>query len=244
MLPSAVADGEWRESVNSLLPLYDRVRPEHRYYARNKVRFDPIYRRVCERLGQVWRIVDLGTGLAMLPALLALRRQAREILAVDWDETKIASARLACSALPAVIVHAADARTFALPASDAVCIIDLLHYFPVEEQRALLGLVGTALRPGGWIVIRETVQGRRALPTRVFERLAMRIRWNRGPGLAYRAADDFVDDLEAQGLECSLESASKGPFRGNFMLWARKPFRPVSHSGRAPGFAGRPRDDS
>jgi SAM-dependent methyltransferase len=191
---------------------------------RFKSRMDPVYRLVCERLGRVGTVVDLGTGFAFLPALLALRGQADAVVGIEWDEAKLSSARVACSRLPCVTLHSADARTFPLPPADAVCLVDLLHYYPVEEQRALLARAAAALRPGGRLVIRETGgrEGGRTLLTRSLERLAMRFDWNRGPGLSFRDPGDLIADLSALGLDCSFESAGSSLHKGNFMLWARK----------------------
>jgi SAM-dependent methyltransferase len=214
----------WHESVRSTVALYGSVRRDHRGYARCKIRMDPVYRLICERLGRVGSVVDLGTGLALLPALLAVRGQAGAIVGVEWDEAKLASARLACSNLTKVALHAADARSFPLPPADAVCLVDLLHYYPVEEQRALLERAAAALRPGGRLVIRETTGGTGVgvRLTRFLERLSVWLRWNRGPGLVYRERGDIVADLSGLGLECSLENADSILHKGNTLIWAHK----------------------
>lgn len=225
--------GGWIESVRRAVALYRGARRGHRGYVRFKVRMDPVYRLVCLRLGRVGTVVDLGTGLALLPALLAVRRQAEEIVAVEWDEAKVATARLACSGLPSVTLHAADARSFPLPPADAVLMVDLLHYYPVDEQRALLERAAAALRPGGLLVVRETCgrRGGRVRMTRLLEWLSVRFRWNRGPGLFYREREDLVADLSGLGLLCSLEAASSNLHEGNALVWAldRAP-----HGGKTP----------
>ena len=216
--------GGWPESVRNALALYRGARRDHRAYVWLKVRMDPVYRLVCERLGEVGSVVDLGTGLALLPVLLAIRRQAEEIVAVEWDDAKLTSARLACSNLRNVVLHAADARSFRLPCVDVVCVVDLLHYYPVEEQRAILERAANALRPGGRLVIRETLASRGAGVrwTRLLERVSMRFRWNRGPGLVFRDDDDLVADLSGLGLECRIEGANSILHDGNVLIWAHK----------------------
>jgi SAM-dependent methyltransferase len=122
-----------------------------------------------------------------------------------------------------VTLHAGDARSFPLPPADAVCLVDLLHYYPIEEQRALLERAASALRPGGRLVIRETIASPRGVRiTRLFERFSMRIQWNRGPGLVYRECDDLMADLKTLGLECHLEPASSSFHAGNMLIWALK----------------------
>ncbi len=221
---AASGAGDWPDSVRRALALYRDARGDHRGYLWFKVRMDPVYRLICEQLGEVGAVVDLGTGLAVLPVLLSVRCQAGEIVAVEWDEAKLASARIACSKLPNVALHAADARAFPLPPADVVLLVDLLHYYPLEEQRALVARAAVALRPGGRLVIRETF-GRRGggvRLTRLLERLSVRFRWNLGPGLVYQGRDDLVAGLSGLGLECTVESASSGLHEGNLLVWALK----------------------
>jgi len=218
---------DWVASERRALELYRGGRPEHRIYLRLKVPRDPVYRMICERLGRVGSVVDLGTGLAILPALLAVRGQAGKIVAIEWDEAKLASARVACARLPNVALHAVDARSFPLPPADVVCLVDLLHYYGVEEQRALLERAASALCPGGRLVIRETLARPRGASgairfTQLLERISMRIRWNRGPRLVYRERDELLADLSKLGLECHLEPASSSLHAGNMLVWARK----------------------
>ena len=76
-------------------------------------------------------------------------------------------------------------------------------------------------------MIRETLARPRGAPgairfTQLLERISMRIRWNRGPGLVYRERDELLADLSKLGLECHLEPASSSLHAGNVLVWARK----------------------
>jgi len=102
--------------------------------------------------------------------------------------------------------------------------VDLLHYYPVEEQRTLLEKAASSLCPGGRLVIRETTatpQGS-VLFTRLLEMVSLLVRWNHGPGLFYRECGDLVADLSSLGLECHVEPASSSTHAGNMLVWARK----------------------
>jgi len=216
---------DWLESTRRALALYRGGRPQHRWYLSMKARKDPVYRLICERLGSVGSVVDIGTGFGLLPALLAVRGQVGQIVGIEWDDAKIATARLACAHLPNVTLHAADARSFPLPPADAVCLVDLLHYYPIEEQRALLEKAAASLHPGGRLVIRETSASPQGAIqfTRLLERISMRVRWNQAPGLVYRECNDLLADLSSLGLEYQLEPASSSTHAGNILIWALKP---------------------
>ena len=179
--PGDVSERAWRETIRRATSLYVGARRSHRVYLQFKARLDPVYGLICAGVGRVGVVVDLGTGLALLPALLSIRHQASAIHAVEWDDAKLSGARQACSGLVDVTLHRADAREFPIPPSDVICLVDVLHYYPVSEQSALLGRAAAALNPGGRLVIRETVRSGGSFSTRALERFAVWTRWNRGP---------------------------------------------------------------
>ncbi len=215
----------WSDTLWRAKALYRQTPAKHRHYVRFKLPMDPVYRQVCEGVSAVDRIVDLGTGLGSLPALLALRKQGREILAVDWDEEKIETARLACKTLPAVTCIRADVHEYEIPAADVICLVDVLHYYALDRQRRLLSRGARALREGGVLVIRETDRGSRSLLTQWIEGVAVRVGWNKGPGLCYRTRQELVHELESLGLNCAAEGASSRVHRGNILIWAQRPLR-------------------
>ena len=200
----------------------------HRHYVSFKLRLDPVYRQVCALLAGAPRTVDtaldLGTGLGHLPILLVSRGLARQAIGVDWDAAKIASGQRASAGLEGVTLAQADVRAFELPPADLALLIDVLHYYPPDEQRAMLARASAALRPGGLLVIRETDRDARSHVTRALEWLAVRCGWNRGPGLSYRTAAELRAELEAAGLELAeTADASSRVHRGNVLLCGRRP---------------------
>jgi 2-polyprenyl-3-methyl-5-hydroxy-6-metoxy-1,4-benzoquinol methylase len=217
----------WRAHRAAVQRAFARAPRGHRGYVAGKLRMDPVYQRICEGLGQVERALDLGTGLGLLPLLLAVRGQARELVGLDWDAAKLESARLAAASLSAdtaarLRFDAADVTAAALPQADAVFLIDVLHYYPPSEQAQLLDRAAAALRPGGQLIVRETDRNGRSLLTRRVEAAAMRLRWNKGPGLSYRSAAELGAELERLGLRCREQAASSAVHRGNVLLWAQR----------------------
>jgi uncharacterized protein (DUF2062 family)/SAM-dependent methyltransferase len=196
--------------------------PAHRHYARFKYRMDPVYRQVCDLLGQRDHVVDLGTGLGMLPVLLAQRGQVNRVVGVDWDEAKIRSGKLAAAELPGVELLCQDLREHSMEreSTDGVVLIDVLHYWPIEEQRRILSAAAGALRPGGRLVVRETDRLARSWLTRALEAIAVRVGWNRGPGLTYRTEEELRGELGELDLRCGEgEASSSSVHRGNILVW-------------------------
>ena len=196
-----------------------------RWYAFFKYRMDPCYRRLAALVPEGSLTVDLGSGLGMLPVLLGVLGGGREAVGVEWDARKVQAGRSAASGLSGVRLEEGDARAFIPPACDTVTIVDMLHYFDVATQQAILARAEGALRPGGRILIREGDAGKRggAGFTRWLERLAVRLGWNRAPGATgFRAANDLRSALESLGLCVTVEPVSGRLHPGNVLIRATR----------------------
>lgn len=189
-------------------------------YAWSKFRMDPAYLQVAALIGPQSLTLDLGSGLAMLPALLAEMGEGRRAVGLEWDGTKVEAAQRALGDHPELRIEQADAFEAEFPTCDAVVLMDVLHYFPEHLQDRLLQKARTALRPGGRLIIRETEAqrgGGRAF-TRGLEWFAIHCGWNRGPELHYRSRSQWLAALEALGIKRveSLESSRFTP--GNILV--------------------------
>lgn len=206
---------------------YDNLHPRFKWYARMKYVMDPVYCAIAQYVPAGAFVVDLGTGLGMLPVLIGLLGDGRRALGVEWDAAKAACGREAQRGLEGVEIVEGDARTFALPACDVITLVDMLHYWDADVQRALLGRCRAALRPGGRILIREGDPARRggARFTRAVERLVTRLGWNRGPQVRFRAVDELRADLESLGFVVRVDEVAARTHPGNVLLVGELPSR-------------------
>lgn len=140
------------------------------YFARGKLRTDPVYRAILELgllLGRA-HVLDLGCGQGLLsawlqaaelcyasgtwppawpPAPRALSTRGIELMARDVERAR-------CALGSASDVSQADIRNTSFGKADAVVILDVLHYMPPEAQLEVLRRVRAALPPQGLLLLR------------------------------------------------------------------------------------------
>ncbi|MFO0760775.1 MAG: DUF2062 domain-containing protein [Byssovorax sp.] len=205
------------------------------HYVRTKLIGDPVARLIAgiagEREGALGEVSDIGTGRGQLPILLVELGRARAASGVDWDATKIDLARAAAGSIdaehPALPIRFAqgDARTAEIAPADTVLLIDLLHYFSIEEQDAILHRAAAAVRPGGRLLVREadTERGLRSMLTLMEERVFTALRYNRGERVRFRPAREIAAILGERGLSATIRPAwGKTPF-SNVLIVAERP---------------------
>lgn len=203
------------------------------HYVRIKLAVDPIARLIADvegdRAHALGDVLDIGTGRGQLPILLLELGRATGAHGIDWDQTKIAFARRAAEARPdgaspaLATFEAEDARSFTASPADTVLLIDLLHYFTIEEQNTILDRAADHVKPGGRLLVREadTERGWRSWATLFEEKLFTTVRFNRGERVRFRPAREIASRLEARGFSCEIVPAwGSTPF-SNVLVVAR-----------------------
>lgn len=213
----------WTQARLRTVARFHDAPPSIRHYVAWKIRLDPVYRAITDGLPDRVELVELGCGLGILPILACELGTGRRALGVDWDEAKTAFARRAAHDLP-VRIERFDVRSFEPPPCDVIAIVDVLHYFDDETQRAILARAARALRPGGVLVVRDGDGGREGSAwTRAIERLAVRIGWNKsGARPRFRPIAAVVADLEGEGLACEVVPTAGPLHPGNVLVRATR----------------------
>jgi uncharacterized protein (DUF2062 family)/SAM-dependent methyltransferase len=218
------------------------------HYVRMKLLGDPVARLIADiegdREGVLGEVLDIGTGAGQLPILLLELGRATKVRGFDWDAAKIEDAKRAAkladagkaaeSGPPAQDQEAAgeaqaefwrdDARSAPLGEADSVMLIDLLHYFRIDEQDAILRRAAAAVRPGGRILVREadTEQGLRSTITRIEEAIFTTLRFNRGERVRFRPSSEITKILMELGFTCRVVPAwGKTPFSNVLIIGTR-----------------------
>ncbi len=199
---------------------YDGLHPRFKWYARMKYVMDPCYRAIAQLVPPGAYTVDLGSGLGMLPVLLGVLGDGRRALGVEWDRSKVDCGIRAARDLTDVTIVEGDARAAELPSCDVITLVDMLHYWDDEAQRALLARCRAALRPGGRLLVREgdPSRGGGARFTRVIEGVVTKLGWNRGPHVRFRDVAALRADLEALGFVVRIDEVAARTHPGNVLL--------------------------
>ncbi len=203
------------------------------HYVRIKLVMDPIARLIADIAGEtdgaLGAVVDVGTGRGQLPILLTELGRATSAYGFDWDEKKIHDGRAAAARTEggeplSVELEQGDAREAKIPDADTVLVIDLIHYFTIEEQDAILRRAARAVRSGGRIVVREadTERGFRSFATLLEEKVFTTLRFNRGECVKFRPAREIASILEDAGLTTRISPAwGKTPFSNVLIVGER-----------------------
>ncbi len=211
------------DEVDALADRLDRLPGQFRSYGSWKVKLDPVYPMALARLDGARQVVDLGAGMGLFEALFAARNPSAKIRAVEWDERKVAMARMLVADLPGVAIEQGDARAAELGTPDAIVLFDVLHYIAPAEQRRWLERCADALAPGGVLVVREldSTASKGNLAERL-DRWAVRWGWNRGAGVQAWPIEEMTALLRDRGFTVEVKQAGKGIFSANAMVTARK----------------------
>ncbi len=159
-----------------------------RIYVRSKIRVDPVYAAVFERIGERNEpLLDVGCGIGILAVYLRARGFGAPIRGVDHDERKVAIAR---SVMPDATFGVADART-AIDAGGTIVLLDLLHYFRADEQARILA---SAAKSATTVIIRDAIRDGswRYRFTYLQEMFSRVVRWLRAERLHFPTRDDVM----------------------------------------------------
>lgn len=214
------------------------------YFARGKLGGDPVFAALLRdgRIASGARIVDVGCGLGVLAALLASAEQCDPSTS-DWPQTwappplhwtllgfdlrtrAIAAAQSALSDRGArVSFTVGDVRRMALPASDVVVMLDVLHYIGHDDQRVVLTTVFEALPAGGTLLLRvgDAAPNWRFRWTAAVDACVTLARGS-WPRFHFRPLAAWQSLLESIGFACVAQPMSEGTAFANVLLIATKP---------------------
>lgn len=225
-LPPLSADRAKR-IASAFLPDWPLGNRYHYYYARAKLRSDPLYPGACEALrGTRAPVLDLGCGLGLLAHALHEEGLGLRYFGVDHDARKIVDARRAASrrGLADAGFETLDLSRTLPPHRGSVAMLDVLQFFTPERQQAIVdGMIGM-LEPGTRLVIRTGLDdgSRRGHVTRVTDRLSHLLGWMKSAPRHYPDPARLRACFDAAGLRSEFSPlAGDTPFNNWLVVAAR-----------------------
>jgi SAM-dependent methyltransferase len=178
----------------------------HYYYARAKLRSDPLYPGMVDALrGSTAPLLDLGCGIGLFAHALRAAGIALPYRGVDNDAGKIAQARRAAgnAGLDDVGFDCIDLAAGLPPHRGSVALLDVLQFVPAAAQDAILDAAVAMLAPGARLLLRTGLDdgSARARTTRRIDALSRSLGWmNAGPQ-RYPDAAALRARFDAAGLQ-------------------------------------------
>jgi SAM-dependent methyltransferase len=187
-----------------------------RAYVRAKVRIDPVYAAVFERIRESTDpLLDVGCGVGILAAYLRTRGFLAPIRGIDHDERKVI---VAADVVHDATFEVADARS-AIATGGTVVLLDLLHYFRSGDQDAILA---AAAANATTVIIRDAVRDGtwRYRLTYAQETFSRAVRWLRAERLHFPAREEIVKPFAAFDAEV-VPLYGQTPFNNYLFVFRR-----------------------
>jgi SAM-dependent methyltransferase len=212
-----------RRIAEAFLPKFPFGNRYDYYYARSKLRTDPLYPAVVAALERTRApVLDLGCGLGLLAHAMRAMDRALPYRGVDRDADKTARAQRIADArgLRDVRFDVAD-LTHGLPAHRGS---DMLQYIDATAQRELLQGAASMLDGDGVLIIRNTMadDSDRARTSRVADRLSHLIGWMQFRPRSYPTLDGLRGVLEETRLRVDARPLYGNTPFNNWLVIARR----------------------
>lgn len=205
-----------------------RSRRWERCYTIMKLRSDPVYAAVTQELaGSSLPVLDIGCGIGLLAFYLRESGYAAPIVGFDYDPKKIACAQsmVARSDYGGLSFMTGDARQGLPGCNGHAVILDILQFFTLDEQTALLRTVASHVAAGGRLIIRTCLRddSRRFRITVAGDWLAKLTFWMKGSPVCYPTRELFETVLGAAGLKVRVQPLWGGtPFNNHLIVAERE----------------------
>lgn len=152
------------DSPPHVLARYRHMETYPRFFARFKLKLDPMFAELDLLLDAPGKTIDIGTGYGVPAAWLLTRFEDTRIFGIDPDPEKVRIASLVVRHRGTVEQGRAPDIPLLEGPADTALMIDMIHYLKDDEFKLTLERLHIALKPGGILLIRGTIPSGRRFP--------------------------------------------------------------------------------
>lgn len=183
-------------------------------YLKIKLKMEDNYAVFHQLLPVKGKIMDIGCGYGFLSYMLSFLSEEREILGIDYDEDKIATAEHAYSKTENLHFVAADIMDYEFQNQDAFVLMDVIHYLEPAAQEQLLQKCIDHLNPDGIILLRDGVtdigkQHKRTLLSELFSTKILGFNKKGNLPLSFSSFATIKNIVEKAGASIEIHSESQ-----------------------------------
>ena len=168
------------------------------------------------------KILDLGCGYGFLDYFLMYRNEERQILGIDYDDEKISVAQNNFDKKDSLNFVQGDLRKLEInEKQDVIFIMDVLHYFNIDDQRKVLVKCIENLNDDGILFIRDGIKDleERHGKTKFSEFMSKNVGFNKMDEKLSFFDKKFIFDLAKEyGLKVEMQEQSEKTSNVLFIL--------------------------
>jgi SAM-dependent methyltransferase len=200
-----------------VLRRYKNMEPYPRFFARFKIRFDPMFSELnglLETWSGIRTILDIGTGYGV-PAAWCLERFSKaKVYGIEPDCKRVRVASRAIGERGRIVAGQAPDIPKAPELADAALMLDMMHYLSDDQLEQTLKGIKNSLRINGRLVIRALVPTEKP-PSFLWRCEDIRLRIFKISAY-YRSAREIREKITRAGFE--IETALQSDFN-NELYW-------------------------
>ena len=188
---------------SGILTRYRDMEPYPRFFARFKLRLDPMFRELDHILPpegtSINTILDVGTGYGVPACWLLQRYPGASIYGIEPEPERVRVANLALGNNGTVVQGLAPQVPDAPDAADAAFMLDMCHFLDNAAFELTLGRIYEKMRHGGFFLARVVLEPRRSMPWSWWvENGKMKLK---GAPAYYRSLEAISELIRRQGFE-------------------------------------------
>jgi SAM-dependent methyltransferase len=153
-----------QEHLRRAVLRYRHLEAYPRFFARLKIKIDPMFKELDKYVQNPRRIIDIGCGYGIPAVWLLEIYPAAKVYGLEPDEGRVLIASSVIGSRGSVEVGRAPALPAIEGEADTVMMLDMLHLISDDELNLVLQRIFQKLSPGGTLLIRATVPSNKKIP--------------------------------------------------------------------------------